>query len=887
MSSTRVQNRSAAQLRASNASSSRVVSRASYSSNDIQGVATIQKPNSQHTRSKSHSVAAVPDHWTGWGIDKRRPSTTTTSNNNQTKNRTTASSSIHPNGNGKEDDEPDFMQNHYINYDTENENEDSGSDSDVESPPKSISESSRKSLILQKPQNKHLANARMQEIRSPVDSEDETENEADEPDSMTPSNCRLLLSLSFAGMDVGRGTMVVLAVSNKQEDGPSFPWTEIGRTETQRCIEGEAVFTRRLELLFSFCKAQPLKFSVYCTASTAGTVNGGMGGGGGDFMSSGQELLANAYMYMADIVTAPEMNTSVELINEERISKGTLEISAVEMDPQRDFLQLYFRGSKLYKAGDVCLSVTTRKEEQKRSLSSNRGAGQGRNSRCASFGWAKEGADGSAEAMKGAAEGGGAGERADGRVSEVVARTEFAVGTTEPIWRPVRLPVAKLCGGGGSGGGGAGADYQNPLYMECLYRTSISGLTSLGQCKLTGQHLLSATKETKFPLIREGQERGVLHLVHYDLLKEYTFLDHLSGGLEISLVVAIDFTSSNQPPENRNSLHFLGGEKPNEYEQIIRAITNVIIRYDRSNKISAFGYGAETPMQREVSHCFPLNFDESNPEVEGVEGVIEAYKQVLRRAKLSGPTIFSQVIRKAADYAARSLKDNKHKYTLLLIITDGSVDDLKETREALRLAATLPLGVVIVGVGDADFTNVKQLAASCNTSPIVNMPNSNHCSNIVNNNSTTSESKQFVKFVAYREFKGRSRQQFTTEALRHLPEQIMSYLQTRQALPRALPKDMFQFPFKPPVVNLKVRTTAPTWVPDREASACSRCRCDFHLLWRRHHCRYCGGIFCEVCSQYRAKLPFDKSQQPQRVCDECYATILLLENHVQGRASES
>ena len=40
----------------------------------------------------------------------------------------------------------------------------------------------------------------------------------------------------------------------------------------------------------------------------------------------------------------------------------------------------------------------------------------------------------------------------------------------------------------------------------------------------------------------------------------------------------------------------------------------------------------------------------------------------------------------------------------------------------------------------------------------------------------------------------------------------------------------------------------------------------------QHHCRNCGGIFCNSCSDYTMPLP--SSAKPVRVCDACYTTLL-------------
>ena len=56
----------------------------------------------------------------------------------------------------------------------------------------------------------------------------------------------------------------------------------------------------------------------------------------------------------------------------------------------------------------------------------------------------------------------------------------------------------------------------------------------------------------------------------------------------------------------------------------------------------------------------------------------------------------------------------------------------------------------------------------------------------------------------------------------------------------------------------------PRWQPDSEAPSCNKCVASFDYFNRRHHCRYCGLIFCNSCSSNRALLPVAfKSTDPQ------------------------
>ena len=63
------------------------------------------------------------------------------------------------------------------------------------------------------------------------------------------------------------------------------------------------------------------------------------------------------------------------------------------------------------------------------------------------------------------------------------------------------------------------------------------------------------------------------------------------------------------------------------------------------------------------------------------------------------------------------------------------------------------------------------------------------------------------------------------------------------------------------------------WVPDEAVNKCTSCGNDFGAFLRRHHCRNCGDIFCDKCTQGRTPLTADENAQPVRVCDRCMAEV--------------
>jgi len=79
------------------------------------------------------------------------------------------------------------------------------------------------------------------------------------------------------------------------------------------------------------------------------------------------------------------------------------------------------------------------------------------------------------------------------------------------------------------------------------------------------------------------------------------------------------------------------------------------------------------------------------------------------------------------------------------------------------------------------------------------------------------------------------------------------------------------------------------WVDDSKANACYNCETEFSFFYRKHHCRYCGKIFCHKCSSKSIVIPeqlkgnvlenskswniIPSFSNAVRVCDCCYNII--------------
>ncbi|KAG8385389.1 hypothetical protein BUALT_Bualt03G0038000 [Buddleja alternifolia] len=81
----------------------------------------------------------------------------------------------------------------------------------------------------------------------------------------------------------------------------------------------------------------------------------------------------------------------------------------------------------------------------------------------------------------------------------------------------------------------------------------------------------------------------------------------------------------------------------------------------------------------------------------------------------------------------------------------------------------------------------------------------------------------------------------------------------------------------------------PKWLPDSSASSCMLCNVRFHpIMCTRHHCRFCGGIFCSECTKGRSLLPERfRTGDPQRVCDVCCVRLESVQPYLMDQVSRA
>lgn len=135
---------------------------------------------------------------------------------------------------------------------------------------------------------------------------------------------------------------------------------------------------------------------------------------------------------------------------------------------------------------------------------------------------------------------------------------------------------------------------------------------------------------------------------------------------------------------------------------------------------------------------------------------MDCYVRAIQNMELSGPTYFAPLLTDAFKWASKL--QGGYSYQIILILTDGEIHDMGSTKDLLVQHSNLPVSVIIVGIGNADFSKMVALDGDGGLTD----SHGKRCP------------RDIVQFVPFNKFKGNS-QALAQEMLREVPKQVTQY----------------------------------------------------------------------------------------------------------------
>jgi hypothetical protein len=153
---------------------------------------------------------------------------------------------------------------------------------------------------------------------------------------------------------------------------------------------------------------------------------------------------------------------------------------------------------------------------------------------------------------------------------------------------------------------------------------------------------------------------------------------------------------------------------------------------------------------------------------------MKEYFACLDKITFSGPTHFAPIINKVVGEIKN--EEDIMNYHVLMILTDGKIEDIQETVDALVEGSFLPLSVIIIGIGDnPDFKDMEKLDGD--DDPLISSKG-------------IKRQRDLVQFVPFKNFEG-DEKKLTEEVLDEIPRQIIEYYTLNFLYPETLSNNGF------------------------------------------------------------------------------------------------
>eukprot|EP00794_Sanderia_malayensis_P007796 gene7796-8642_t len=293
-----------------------------------------------------------------------------------------------------------------------------------------------------------------------------------------------------------------------------------------------------------------------------------------------------------------------------------------------------------------------------------------------------------------------------------VYRSEVIFRNSDPRWRPIEITLQKLCNGNKDNGVQITVFHFNPKGNHAFIgsaETSYSSMTErIGDVKTLQLRKGGLSRSASVDSKRGGHDsvgKSMVRILQCVPEEQYSLVDYVKGGCRVNFLAAIDFSLSNGGRDDESSLHYCDESQINVYEEALQAMGSWLSYYDARNRYKLYGFAGILNGDASSVSCFQLKRTASVKKQfiggpSAIEELVSLYRSHLACIELSGPTLFTPVLKQMIkeDLKPEISQESQH-YTLALILTDGVANDMEEFLDTLVTCSDKPISIIVVCLG--------------------------------------------------------------------------------------------------------------------------------------------------------------------------------------------
>jgi Copine len=124
------------------------------------------------------------------------------------------------------------------------------------------------------------------------------------------------------------------------------------------------------------------------------------------------------------------------------------------------------------------------------------------------------------------------------------------------------------------------------------------------------------------------------------------------------------------------------------------------------------------------------------------------------------------MLKEVVEHSRATYTTDPDNYTVMLILTDGCIHDMSQTIDWIVEGSYLPLSIIIIGIGSADFSLMDQLDSD---------------EQLLRGSKKTAD-RDIVQFVPFSKYEGQP-EELAAAVIEELPNQIIGFYRNAQRKP--------------------------------------------------------------------------------------------------------
>ena len=247
----------------------------------------------------------------------------------------------------------------------------------------------------------------------------------------------------------------------------------------------------------------------------------------------------------------------------------------------------------------------------------------------------------------------------------------------------------------------------------------------------------------------------------------HSLLDYLERDLHLSTTIFIDFSELGE-----NNLHHKIEKNETVFEKLMKNFLEILVPYNEEPFFHIYGFGFKEKDKFKgeyLPYMFPINKKIESPSIKesDIKTFYDAFLNSIEYGKQK--TDIDLIVKKFNNIVKEDIDDyDINEYNILLLFVNNDIFDEKEFVKDLISSSSLPISLVVVGLGKGPFTKLENIEQQFLT---------------IKDDEGNKPQRKCFRFISFNK-NSKNFQSTTKNSLFDIPEEMVEYLGIKNIEPR-------------------------------------------------------------------------------------------------------